>query len=206
MCVVFVGFALFSFELFFYIKERTRFIFLLAWVLCTVYSVFTISQGLYTIYSEKAQEATVSQANRSNQQEKVALYKGEISKYNESEGDVRVKLKVQQNLLEGVYSTLEGQLEDKKGYNDTMYRIRLYEGQLASISAERAIYKNKLEGILEGGGIVAKEKEDAFSWFTSIFGGRIQFILQSFPALILDAISAIGLYVFLFLGKKKKSA
>ena len=207
-----IGFGTMSFEVAVYQKQRkikAWFAFIIAWVFIIIYSVTATTGSFYNRTLAKTQAKEQSTVVVSANKVLYDKYEQQIKDINTLIEDRRVKLTNFQSIL-GKYA--DPSVERGKEYTNAYWSadsfekaIRAQEEEKKKLVGEQVVLLQKSPEIVKDAEL-AKVKDysvqiayifRAFHWDASV----IQFIIDTIPSMLLDVISSLSFYVFLFLGK-----
>lgn len=208
---VLVGFATIGAETAIYLFQRKKLMWIPLALLSAIIFLFSgtsIVSSLYNNYLSKQVEG-----------EKVELvldiaYKNyqkeldSITRFNEEKARVLAKVAPAYSLL-AEFDTFEEQKEYATRYKEALIAVSTAEKSLKEIQANIDKAENTKDTLLKKyPEILLKEaeKKGIYDWLGGIFNvdsGFIQFLLSVIPAISLDFIGTLGLYVFFFVRKEE---
>lgn len=213
MGIVLCGFAVLTFEATILFKRDKNLMWIATgamWLILMVFSATSIVTSLYNNY--------VSREETKEKQEVIVdkdytLYKGYEDKIKEAETAKIVtnsKIKSEQAILDEL-NTIEKQKINQQRYNTALVRISVGQKEIKAqqdiideaTASKNVLLQNNPELLL----LNIEKRQTAFAWLATIFNtteGLVQFYIQTIPALALDLIGSLALYVFFFPKKKKE--
>lgn len=210
MGITLIAFATVAFEAMVLYKRQKNKMYIIfggIWILLMSFSATSIITSLYNNYLENIQEQrvenTISQSN-SKQIE-------EIDKIIQSKETEITRI---QNSSSGFQKTIDDldTLEEQKAnywyYNTAITSLNKANENISKLNSEIETQRNKKEELLKENPnlLISEEKKvSSYEWIGNIFGwdsAFTQFIMQVIPALSLDLIASLALYVFFFPSKK----
>jgi hypothetical protein len=213
MAAVLIGFGLMSAELAVYYKlqkKKTWWVFALTWLLILFYSINTTTSSFYDRWNARAASIDVLVSGNEASRALLDSYDRQINDNGILAQDKRIRLTTFQATIKK-YD--DATLVKGTEYNNATWGAISLEKELKTLQGaiEKATAA-KQQLLIENPDVkrdVKKEKpSDYYVWVSGIFrrfgvnADTLQFVVDLIPALVLDLISSLSLYVFLFLGKK----
>jgi ribosomal protein L14E/L6E/L27E len=212
--IVLIGFGTMCFEVATYqrrIKAKSWWTFILIWGFVIIYSITATTGSFYnrSVIRKQGQESIT--VVTSAQKAIYDKYQTQIDGYNNDIKDRRVKLTNFQKTLE---KYADPSIERGKEYNNAYWSADTFEKAIRANEAKKNELIAKQTEILNTNPDIVKDTElnkvkDYSEQLAYIFRGlhweaaSIQFVVDTIPSMLLDIISSLSLYVFLFLGKKR---
>lgn len=210
-----VGFGTFCFEAMTLFGKRKSWgasiLFAVIWVGIVCYSCGTSISALYESYLLRMYNKTVTLTETNANRELYSSYDDEEKSKLELMEDKRKRLDIQQGILEEL-NTMEKQKANKASYQNAYWAASQLEKEITTISERVSKLRELKQELLKKDQNISRNKAedtkpDIYSWLAKIFktsSDFMQFVLQAIPAVVLDIISPLALYLFLFLRKKEK--
>jgi hypothetical protein len=213
MGAVLIGFGLISFELSVYYKRQKNknwWIFGTAWLLILIYSINTTTSSFYDRWTMRE---TVMEASTASDEASVSL----LASYETQEVDKKTLIADKRIRLANFQATLkkyeDPELTKGAEYNNATWGAISLEKEIVVLSKELTTITEQKNALLRENPAVKKESSvgkpsNYYEWVATIFkrfkvsADTLQFTVDLIPAVVLDLISSLALYVFLFLGKK----
>lgn len=213
MSIVILAFGNMSLEVAVYQKQKKNgnwILFVATWIFIVIYSITATTSSFYTRTAARdgAKDAVVA-ANNANRvilttfDEQIATKKSLIA-------DKRVRLTNFQKTLEKYADT---SIVRGKEYNNAYWAASSMEDSIKNLENEKEVIVQKKLTLLSENPDVMKDAElekpkNYYAWVATLFHGRVsvstvQFAVDLLPSILLDLISSLSLYVFLFMGKKR---
>jgi hypothetical protein len=213
MSIVILAFGNMSLEVAVYQKQKKNknwILFIATWLFIVVYSITATTSSFYTRTvardSTKDAAVAVNNANRTI----LSTFDAQIATKESLIADKRVRLATFQKTLE---KYIDVSIERGKEYNNAYWAASSMEGSIKKLEDEKEVIVQKKLTLLSENPDVMKDAElekskNYYAWVATLFHGRIsastvQFAVDLLPSILLDLISSLSLYVFLFMGKKR---
>jgi hypothetical protein len=215
LSVTIIGFGTVCFECLTLFTKRKSWgwsiLFGIMWVGITVYSVGTSVSALYESYLLRVYNRQVTMEDTNANRKLYDSYKEEEKEKAILMDDKRARLSIQQTTL-AEFTTAEKQAANRKAYDVAYWQAYQLEKEITALSNRISELRAKEQELLKLDTGIARDasiedRPDIYRWLAKIFKTNedyMQFMLQVIPASALDAISPLGLYLFLFLRKKEE--
>jgi hypothetical protein len=192
------------------IGSKSWWIFIAIWVFIIIYSITATTGSFYNRNILKKQKQEISTVSTSAQKTIYNKYQVQIEGYDKNIADRRVKLNNFHKILEK-YTDIS--LVKGKEYNEAYWSADTFEKAIRDDEKEKNKLVEKQTKLLVDNPDIVKDTElnkirDYSEQIAYIFRGWhwdaaiVQFVIDTIPAMLLDIMSSLSLYVFLFLGKK----
>jgi hypothetical protein len=213
MGVVLIGFGLVSAELSVYYKRQKSknwWIFGIAWLLILFYSINTTTASFYDRWTVRETRMDVAVASDEASRSLLLSYETQESDKKILIADKRIRLA---NFQATLKKYEDPELTKGAEYNNATWGAISLEKEIVALSKELTGVTELKNSLLRENPAVKKESSankpsNYYEWVANIFkkfkvnADTLQFIVDLIPAIVLDLISSLALYVFLFLGKK----
>jgi hypothetical protein len=215
LSVTIIGFGTVCFECLTLFTKRKSWgwaiLFGVMWLGITVYSVGTSISALYESYLLRVYNRQVTMEDTNANRRLYDSYKEEEKEKAVLMEDKRARLSIQQSVLTE-FATTEKQAANRKAYDTAYWQAYQLEKEITALSNRISELRAKEQELLKLDTGIARDasvedRPDIYRWLAKIFKTNedyMQFLLQVIPASALDAISPLGLYLFLFLRKKEE--
>jgi hypothetical protein len=209
---ILIAFGTLCFEAAVFLKRKKDKMFILFGILYTVLLIFSIMNTVASQYNTYIKSSYEKQEKRSNTTSNQKTYVGLEKNEKDTEKEQKSKEKSlanYQNIVDKL--SIEGK-ENTNEYKNAIYNVRIVERELNSINGELKEIRKKKETLStkDSNAVIMNvdDKPTVFTYLAKIFGvddpDFIMFIFQVIPSVVLDVISSVSLYVFLFLGQRRK--
>jgi hypothetical protein len=212
MGLVLIGFGLVSSQLSVYYKRKKSknwMIFGVAWLLILVYSINTTTSSFYDHWVMNSAKTAQAASSGNTNRELLASYERQLTDKATLMQDKRKRLTVFQAMLK-----LYEDPAKVKGseYNNATWGALSLEKEIGAVAKEiDALNKSKDALLLANPKIKVSTVQSSsyYEWVATVFkrlrlsADTLQFIVDLIPAIVLDMISSLAIYVFLFLGRKE---
>lgn len=212
MSIVILAFGNMSLEVAVYQRQKKNknwILFVATWVFIVIYSITATTSSFYTRTTAKDSTRDAEVAQNNTNRAILSTFEEQIAVKDKLIEDKRIRLTNFQKILE---KYTDPSIEKGKEYNNAYWAASSMENDIKKLENEKdAIVQKKLKLLSENPDVMKdaelEKPKNYYAWIATIFGGRIsvstiQFIIDLLPSILLDLISSLSLYVFLFLGKK----
>ena len=211
MGIVLISFGTMAFELsifFFRDKNKMYIVFFIAWIALTGFNITNTVASLYNTY---LYNVSVKESNKSQDTANANIYTRMLDNEKakkEEKIQVEFRMKSAMNVVNEL-DTLEKQAENRTRYNEALQRIVVAEKEIKKINDELNKISIDISSYLKDNTKVVKveNNKNVFDFIGGIFkveAEYIQFVMLVIPAIILDIIASLSLYVCLFMKKKEE--
>jgi len=211
--IALIGFSVCASEMGFYYskikKHGLAFIFLAIWILTVAYSINNTTSSFYDRWRQRTAEENVTTAQTLTNQALYDNLKIQITDIDAQIVDTRIRLVPFQNIIK--------KYDDpsvKKGaeYSNAYWGADSLEKKLKGLVEKKQGIVDKQNSLLEQHSDIKNDtgktmKSTYYAFIAGIFKGVnadfLQFTIDLIPALVLDVIASMALYVFLFVKEEK---
>lgn len=213
MGIAFIGFGLCSSEMGFFYKKTKRpglaFAFIAIWVMIVAYSINNTTSSFYDRWRERSMAQDNVAAQTITNQALFESYEKQEKEKDTLIADKRKRLAIFQATLD---KYVDPELKRGAEYNNATWGAISLEKEIKALDTDRTLIIEKKQKLLESHTDIKKDTgltrvSTYYSFVSKIFKGLsadlLQFIIDLLPALVLDLISSMALYVFLFVKEEK---